>query len=215
MEFLKWLFTPGDLMPHGYCYRWVSGLVWLHVISDSLIFLACMSIPFTLIHIARRRKDLPFNWMFLSFGVFIFAFGLMHAMEVWSLWHAMYWLAGPVKAVTGVLSIITAVLVFQVAPQVLTFSSVNALREANEALTSQGAAVRASEAKFRGILESAPDAMVITDGKGRIVLVNAETERMFGYRREELVGQLLDILVPERFRGKHSQHREGYTAHPR
>jgi len=76
-------------------------------------------------------------------------------------------------------------------------------------------ALRASEIKFRGILESAPDAMVIADAQGSIVLVNAETERMFGYRREELVGQLVDILVPERFRGKHPQHRQGYTAHPR
>jgi PAS domain S-box-containing protein len=76
-------------------------------------------------------------------------------------------------------------------------------------------ALRESEVKFRGILDSAPDAMVIADGQGRIVLVNAETERLFGYGREELVGQLVDVLVPERFRGKHPQHREGYTAHPR
>ncbi|MGA2429331.1 MAG: PAS domain S-box protein [Candidatus Acidiferrum sp.] len=127
----------------------------------------------------------------------------------------MYWLAGTVKAVTAALSIVTAVVLIQLRPQALKFPSVNALHEANEALTSQGAAVRANEIKFRGILESAPDAMVIADGQGRIVLVNAETGRLFGYRREELVGQLVDILVPERFRGKHPQHREGYTAHPR
>jgi PAS domain S-box-containing protein len=215
MEFLKRLFTLGDFVPHGYCYGWVSGLVWLHVISDSLIFLAYISISFTLIHIARRRKDLPFNWIFMCFGVFIVACGLTHAMEVWNLWHAMYWLAGTVKAVTAVSSIVTAVLLIQLAPQALKFPSVNALHEANEALTSQGVAVRRNEVKFRGILESAPDAMVIADGQGRIVLINAETERLFGYGREELVGQLVDILVPERFRGKHPQHRDGYTAHPR
>lgn len=76
-------------------------------------------------------------------------------------------------------------------------------------------ALRASEVKFRGILESAPDAMVIADAQGLIVLVNAETERLFGYRRDELVGQPVEILVPERFRGRHPQHRQGYTAHPR
>jgi PAS domain S-box-containing protein len=76
-------------------------------------------------------------------------------------------------------------------------------------------ALRDSAAKFRGILESAPDAMVIADGHRRIVLVNAETEHLFGYGREELVGQLVDILVPERFRGNLPEHREGYTAHPR
>jgi PAS domain S-box-containing protein len=127
----------------------------------------------------------------------------------------MYWLAGAVKAVTAGASIVTAVLLIQLAPQVLKLPSIKTLHEANEKLTSQGAAVRASESKFRGILESAPDAMVIADGKGRIVLANAGTERLFGYGREELVGQLVDILVPERFREKHPQHREGYTAHPR
>jgi len=215
MEFLKWIFTPGDFMPHGYCYNWVPGLVWLHVISDSLIFLAYMTIPFTLIHIARRRRDMPFDWMFFCFGVFIVACGLTHAMEVWNLWHAMYWLAAGVKVVTAVSSIGTAILLVQLVPQALKIPSVDALRDVNETLMSQGAAVRASEVKFRGILESAPDAMVIADGQGRIVLVNAETERLFGYGREELIGQLVDVLVPERFRGKHPQHREGYTAHPR
>jgi len=76
-------------------------------------------------------------------------------------------------------------------------------------------ALRASEVKFRGILESAPDAMVIMDARGRIALVNAETERLFGYRRDELVGQTVEILVPERFRRGHSHQRQEYTAHPR
>jgi len=69
MEFLKLLLTSSDFMPHGYCYRWIPGLVWLHVISGSLIIPAYLTIPFTLVHIARRRKDLPFNRMFLCFGI--------------------------------------------------------------------------------------------------------------------------------------------------
>ena len=73
---------------------------------------------------------------------------------------------------------------------------------------------RGSEIKFHGILESA-FAMVIADAQGRIVLVNAETERLFGFRRDELVGLPVEILIPERFRGRHPQHRQGYTAHPR
>ena len=215
MEFLNWLFIPGNFMPHGYCYLWAPGLVWLHVISDSLIFLAYMAIPCTLLHIVRRRKDLPFNWMFVCFGVFIVACGLTHAMEVWNIWHAMYWLAGLVKAVTAAASVLTAILLVQLVPQALKFPSVSDLHRVNETLTLQGAAVRASEVKFRGILESAPDAMVIADAQGRIALVNAETERLFGYRRDELVGQSVEILVPQRFRGNHPLHRQGYTAHPR
>jgi PAS domain S-box-containing protein len=215
MEFLNSLFAFGEFMPHGYCYRWVTSLVWLHLISDALIFIAYMTIPFTLAHIVRRRKDLPFNWIFLCFAVFIVACGLTHAMEVWNLWHAAYWLAGLLKAITAAASIATAVLLVLLVPQALQLPSANDLREANETLRSQGAAVRASELKFRGLLESAPDAMVIADVQGRIVLVNAQTELVFGYPRDELIGQLVEILVPERFRGKHLQHREGYTAHPR
>jgi PAS domain S-box-containing protein len=89
------------------------------------------------------------------------------------------------------------------------------VRRDNSRLRFAEEALRASEAKFREILESAPDAMVIANAQGLIVLVNAETERLFGYRRDELVGQPVEILVPERFRGRHPQHRQGYTADPR
>ncbi len=71
------------------------------------------------------------------------------------------------------------------------------------------------EGRYRGLLEAAPDAMVIADAQGCIVLINAETERLFGYHRDELVGQTVEVLVPGRFRVKHPQHRQGYTAHPR
>ncbi|HVA27116.1 MAG TPA: ATP-binding protein [Candidatus Baltobacteraceae bacterium] len=68
---------------------------------------------------------------------------------------------------------------------------------------------------FRGLLESAPDAMVIVDAQGRIVLVNAQTERLFGYARNELIGESVDVLVPSRFRVGHAQHRDGFVGDPR
>jgi PAS domain S-box-containing protein len=71
--------------------------------------------------------------------------------------------------------------------------------------------------KFRRLLEAAPDAMVIVDRGGRIVLINSQTESMFGYTREELLNQPVEILIPENFRNQHPQHREAYyrAPHPR
>lgn len=70
------------------------------------------------------------------------------------------------------------------------------------------------EERFRALLDSAPDAMVIAGHDGRIVLVNSQTEKLFGYRREELLGQPVEVLVPERFWHHHRAHREGYMTNP-
>jgi PAS domain S-box-containing protein len=80
-------------------------------------------------------------------------------------------------------------------------SSIRSLREAREA-----------DARVVGLLESAPDAMVVVGPDGRIVLINAQTERLFGYPRTELVGESVDSLIPERYRGAHAGHRAGYFA---
>jgi PAS domain S-box-containing protein len=71
-----------------------------------------------------------------------------------------------------------------------------------------------AEEKFRGLLESAPDAVVIVDRDGKIVLANAQAKRVFGYPPVDLIGQTVDKLVPERFRGNHHMQRAGYFADP-
>jgi PAS domain S-box-containing protein len=92
-----------------------------------------------------------------------------------------------------------------------------AILEINTDITARKCAddlLRESEARFRALLETAPDAMVIANGLGRIVLVNSQAERLFGYPREELVGQAIERLVPERFRPSHIAHRADYLANP-
>jgi PAS domain S-box-containing protein len=72
----------------------------------------------------------------------------------------------------------------------------------------------ATEAKFRNLLEAAPDAMVVVGREGRIRLVNGQTERLFGYQRDELLGQPIEMLVPDRFAAIHPGHRGRYVAEP-
>ena len=71
-----------------------------------------------------------------------------------------------------------------------------------------------AERRFRELLEAAPDAIIEVDREGRIVLLNLVTEKMFGYKREELLGQPVEILVPDALRGGHAQHRADYWEHP-
>jgi two-component system cell cycle sensor histidine kinase/response regulator CckA len=70
------------------------------------------------------------------------------------------------------------------------------------------------EERLRRLLDSAPDAMVIAGNDGRIVLVNTQTEKLFGYKREELLGQPVEVLVPERFWNRHRTHRASYISNP-
>jgi PAS domain S-box-containing protein len=209
------IFNPGPFMPHGHCYFWTESLIALHVISDALIVLAYYSIPITLVYFVRKRKDLEFHWMFVCFAVFILACGTTHLMEIWSVWHANYWLSGSVKALTALASVPTAILLVKLVPHALALPSASQLNRVNESLQAEIIERKKAGQKLRGLLESAPDAMVIVNREGIVVLVNSQTEKLFGYERTELLEQPVELLLPHRFRGAHHGHRGNFFASPR
>jgi PAS domain S-box-containing protein len=106
LGFLNQLLSS-DFMPHGYCYLWNPGILWLHVVSDILISFSYYCIPLILIHFARKNRDIAIARVFWVFGAFIMACGTSHLMEVWNVWHASYRLSGVIKAVTAGASLLT------------------------------------------------------------------------------------------------------------
>src|SRR4051794_32321613 len=122
LNYLHKLFGT-DFLPHGYCMRWQSDLLWLHVVSDALITLSYLCIPIVLIYFVRKRRDLEFHWMFVAFGVFILACGATHIMAIWTLWTPMYRLEGLIKAVTAAASVITAICLTRLLPELLRIPS--------------------------------------------------------------------------------------------
>ncbi|MBV9742200.1 MAG: PAS domain S-box protein [Acidobacteriia bacterium] len=97
--------------------------------------------------------------------------------------------------------------------------TITALRDERDELTGYGKVVRdvttQRRAVFRDLLESAPDAMVVINQDGKIIMVNSNAERMFGYTAREIVDQNIEILIPERFRDKHPTYRNNYFAEQR
>jgi len=341
LEFLQKIFQA-DFLPHGTCYLWQPGVLWLNVISDLTISLAYYAIPVLLVWFLRKRNDLQFSWILLAFAAFILACGTTHLMAVWTVWHATYRLDGAVKAVTALASVATAALLAPMLPALVHLPHPMELAAMNRELTAQAeelrrqaelldlaqdaiivrdldgtirfwnhgaevlygwsrdeaagrtlhdllrtrfpdtlesavnqversgrwtgelihtrrdgslvtvfsrwAARRSEEGgtellelntditerktielsfekkkaeleqasrRFQALLESAPDGIIIGNAKGEIVLINSQTESLFGYAREELLGRPVEVLLPERFRGAHPRHRAEYVETPR
>src|SRR5437660_1415979 len=213
--FLAWHLLAGsilrqDFLPHVYCYLGQRSLVWTHVAADSLIALAYLSNAATLVVLVNKtRRDMPFHWMFLAFGLFIVACGGTHLMEVITVWKPVYVFSGVVKVFTALVSVTTALCLPFTVFRVLTLIEKVKVSERQKLLLEQ------SEKRFRAVTEAAPDAIVVVNGQGEIVLVNAQTENVFGYQRDDLLGKQIDTLVPERLRGRHPEHRANFFAEPR
>src|SRR5262245_58304652 len=119
-----------NFMPHGHCYQWSPTMVGLQVASNALIASAYLSISITLYYIVRRIRDVPFSWMYAAFGTFIVLCGGTHLFDVVTVWHPVYWLDGGLRALTAIVSVATAVLLFKLVPQAVALAT--AARVAHE-----------------------------------------------------------------------------------
>lgn len=141
--------VPATFEPRGYCLLWDPGLVWLHAISDAFIALAYFSIPFALVVMVLRRRDLEFGWMFHMFAGFIIACGATHLMGIWTLWNPNYLAEGVLKLGTAGISVATAIMLWTIIPRVLALPSPGRLAQANVELEREVAERRQTERELR------------------------------------------------------------------
>lgn len=122
-------------MPHGQCFLWKPDILWLHAGSDAVIAFSYYLISGTLFYFLYKRSDLPFQGIFVLFGLFILACGTTHLMEVWTIWSPDYWEEGFVKLATAGLSFFTGLILIPILPKALKLESPTKLEKINADLT--------------------------------------------------------------------------------
>jgi signal transduction histidine kinase/ActR/RegA family two-component response regulator len=135
-DYFGWLVSSPNFMPHGMCYLWQPGTLWLNVASDGLIAAAYYAIPVSLYYLVHeRRREIPFPGVILMFAAFIVLCGTTHLMEIWTVWHPDYRIAGTLKGVTGVVSVATMFALFKVIPLAMQLRSPAQLQQEVETRT--------------------------------------------------------------------------------
>ena len=150
---MRHIIEYGDYMPHGMCLLWQPWLVILWAGSDLLIFLSYMAIPLALITVLRQRKDVPHPGLVMLFASFILLCGFTHLAGIVTLWWPIYPWIGALKLATGIVSAITAVVLFRLVPTLVALPSPGQMGEANKQLQDEIAAHEATLATLEDQVE--------------------------------------------------------------
>lgn len=201
---LKSFFDSEAFMPHGHCYLWRADILWLHVISDTLIGFAYFLIPLSLIYLVRKRTDLAFNWVFILFASFIVACGISHLMSVWTIWNPDYALDGVIKLATALISMSTAVILWPLMPRIVEVPGVAQYkdlcekleREIAERLRAQKELERRQN-QLRLIINQLPVSIAYLDRDLKFQYCNATYSKWLNRPKTEIIGHHMKDVVPE------------------
>lgn len=211
-ETLESLFDTG-YMPHGHCYLWKPEILWLNVISDSMIAFAYFSIPVILYYFVKKRPELEFKGIFILFSAFILLCGLTHMVSIFVIWQGAYGVHGLFKLATAVVSCITAYKLYSIIPDALKIPTPKAMKEALEIahteklerLVAQSRlsvqeAVKESETMLRGIFNSLPIGLHVFDLKDDELLFtgfNKAAVKILGEAHTKRVGDSIEKAFPD------------------
>ncbi|MEG4806435.1 PAS domain S-box protein [Microcoleus sp. F8-D3] len=197
-NFLNKLLFTGNYIPHGHCYLWQRELVAIHIVSDSIIALAYYSIPLSLIYIIIQGKELPFRNIFWLFAAFIISCGTTHIMEIWTLWHPVYWVSGILKIITAAISAYTAFSLIFLVPQALTLVTPTQLGMLARILQKEIIERRKTEARYQTLTEASPVGIFYADALGDCLYVNERWCQISGIACDKALGKgWLEAIHPE------------------
>ncbi|TRX02923.1 sensor histidine kinase [Candidatus Methylobacter oryzae] len=188
------LFDIKNLIPHGYCLSWSPILLSLHVVSDLLITLAYFSIPPVLVYFIRQRKDLLYPGLAAMFAGFIVACGTTHLLSAVTVWVPLYWLDGLVKAITAVVSLVTAVMMIWIIPHALSVPSVEQLQAEIQQRKTAEDALRESENRLATILDSVEAFIYIKDCNYQYQYANQPVRQLFNKSLTDIIGKSDDAF---------------------
>jgi PAS domain S-box-containing protein len=198
MNYIDAFFGRNGLLPHGYCISSAPTLLWTMVFADALIAIAYFSIPLAILRFMRLRADASLRGLAWLFSAFIFACGLTHALDIWTLWLPDYgWLA-LAKVATAALSVGTAAFTWRLIPHALQIPSVARLRGVIQSLETEIAHRRSAEEQLAEVqqslavtLASIGAGFLATDDQGRVTRMNTVAERLLGWTEGQAQGQRL------------------------
>lgn len=201
-ETLESLFRS-DYMPHGHCYWWKPEILWLNVVSDTLIALAYFSIPIALYYFIKKRQDLEFRGIFILFSLFILFCGITHIISIFVIWQGAYGLHGLAKLATAIVSCITAYKLFKAIPTALTIPSPKALKILYErANKEEMERVKLESQKHQDFMlrESTDNAhmgILVLAVDGTILVANRTACNIFEDTKENIEGKNINIFLLE------------------
>ena len=233
---MEWLFDSTSFVPRAACGAWDPWLRTTNQLGQTFVSAAYFAVCLALVILWRaKRSEFSRSWVILAFSIVFFWCGLGHLLDIIVFWWAPYRLYTLATVSTAIFSVPAALalpglvrylirmpsperyegLVRNLESKVAELAGVNEqLRQNNATLERVNAALEKEQERFRLTVEASPAAMVVINEAGAITLVNTQTEKLFGYRREELIGQPVEILVPDQFRAHHAELRADFVAHP-